>query len=162
MKLTAVVAIDENRVIGFENKLPWNMPADLQHFKKVTLGKPILMGRKTYESIGRPLPKRRNVIISRDPNFAVEGCEVYPSIDAALTVLTDCPEVMLIGGAQLFSQLLPKLTNLELTIIHHEFKGDTYFPKIDFTQWREMHREAHQANEQNPYPYTFLSYEKIS
>ncbi|MSP53323.1 MAG: dihydrofolate reductase [Gammaproteobacteria bacterium] len=161
MKLTAVVAIDENRAIGFENKLPWNMPADLQHFKKITLGKPILMGRKTYESIGRPLPKRRNVIISRDPNFTIEGCEVYVSIDAALTALNDCPEVMLIGGAQLFSQLLSKLTHLELTIIHHKFKGDTYFPEIDFRQWYEVACETYQADEQNPYAYTFLSYAKI-
>jgi dihydrofolate reductase len=162
MKLTAVVAIDENRVIGLENKLPWNMPADLQHFKKVTLGKPILMGRKTYESIGRPLPKRRNIIISRDPNYSVENCETYPLPEAALAALQDCPEVMIIGGAQLFTQLMPQLTNLELTIIQHQFKGDTFFPEIDFAQWREVARDAHPADSENPYPYTFLTYEKIT
>lgn len=161
MELTAVVAIDESRVIGLENKLPWNMPADLQHFKKVTLGKPILMGRKTYESIGRPLPKRRNIIITRDKNFVADGCEIFASPDAALSALQDCPEVMLIGGAQLFSQLLPKLTNLELTIIHHKFTGDTYFPEIDFTQWQEITRETHSADAENPYPYTFFSYQKV-
>lgn len=161
MKLTAVVALDENRVIGLDNKLPWNMPADLQHFKKITLGKPILMGRKTYESIGRPLPKRRNIIISRDKNFAADGCEIFASPDAALHALQDCPEVMLIGGAQLFSQLLPKLTHLELTTIHHQFMGDTFFPELDFTQWQEITRETHPADAENPYSYTFLSYEKI-
>ena len=161
MKLTAVVAIDENRVIGLDNKLPWHMPADLQHFKKVTLGKPVLMGRKTYESIGRPLPKRRNVIISRDPDFVIDGGEIFNSPGAALEALKDYPEIMLIGGAQLFTQLMPQLTNLELTIIHHQFKGDTFFPEIDFEQWREIDREAHAADTENPYRYTFLTYEKI-
>ena len=160
IQLSAVVAIDENRVIGFENRLPWNMPADLQHFKQLTLDKPIMMGRKTYQSIGRPLPRRRNIIISRDPNFAPAGTEIFASPELALTALHDAPEIMLIGGAQLFTQLLPQLTRLYLTIIHYTFPGDTYFPEIDFTQWQEIAREAHHADTANPYSYTFLTYQR--
>lgn len=160
MKLAFIVAMDENRAIGYQNQLPWHMPADLAHFKKNTLNKPMVMGRKTYESIGRPLPKRRNMIVTRDQDYVVEGGEVFTSIDAALAEVVDADEVMVIGGANLFTQLLPKANKLYLTKIHHQFTADTYLDAVDLTQWRTIEELYNKADTDNPYDYTFLTLEK--
>lgn len=159
--LSFIVAIDEKGAIGYRNQLPWHMPADLQHFKKHTVGKPILMGRKTFESIGRPLPQRDNIIVTHDKNFQAVGCHVFHSLDAALEAFKEKAEIMIIGGAGIFSQLLPQADRLYLTRIHHTFVADTFLPEIDFSQWQEVEREPHAADERNPYAYTFITLERV-
>lgn len=161
MRIAAIVAMSENHVIGYRNTLPWHMPADLQHFKKVTMDKPILMGRKTHESIGKPLPGRCNIVITRDYSFRAPGCVVVNSIDSALQAASYSEEILVIGGALLFEHMLPRTQRIYMTIIHHEFEGDTRFPVLDMTQWQERDREMHQADDENPYAYTFITYERI-
>ena len=129
--ISLIVAHDKNRVIGYENDMPWHLPGDLQYFKETTMGKPVIMGRKTYESIGRPLPGRRNIVISRNVNYTAEGIEVVDSLDAALALVADVPEIMVIGGQQIFTQALPVADRLYITLIDHEFVGDTYFPEYE-------------------------------
>ena len=160
MKLAFVVAMDQNRGIGFENALPWHMPADLQHFKRVTLNKPVLMGRKTHEAIGRPLPNRRNIIMTRDKNYQAPGCEVFHCLDAALTALNDIPEVMVIGGEQIFRQLLPQVNRVYLTIIKHVFTVDSHLPEMDFSDWTMLERTQHPADAKNPHDYEFITYDR--
>jgi dihydrofolate reductase len=161
MHISAIVAMSENAVIGKENKLPWHLPADLAHFKKLTMGKPILMGRKTFESIGRVLPGRCNVIISRDENFNAPGCVVASSIDTALASVSYADEVFVIGGAALLQQMLPVVERLYLTIIHHEFEGDVFFPDIDLLEWNAIDRKDHEPDEANPYSYSFITLERM-
>ncbi len=161
MIMSLIVAMDTRRVIGKANQLPWHLPADLQHFKKITLGKPIIMGRKTYESIGRPLPGRRNVVISRQENFRVPGCDVFSSLVDALDALTHEPEVMVIGGANIFEQALPLADRLFLTIIHEDFEGDTFFPEWSEAEWKEVASETHEPDEKNVYSYTFLELRRV-
>lgn len=160
MHIAAIVAISENAVMGKNNQLPWHLPADLQHFKKITMGKPILMGRKTFDSIGRVLPGRCNVIITRDEAFQAPGCVVATSIDTALASVSYCDEIFVIGGAALFQQMLPMVDRLYLTIIHHEFDGDTFFPDINLAEWQETEREDHLPDEVNRYSYSFITLEK--
>jgi dihydrofolate reductase len=160
MRLSFIVAIDEDNAIGYQNQLPWHMPADLQHFKKLTIGKVILMGRKTYVSIGKPLPQRENVIISHDPDFQASGCRVFDSLENALRVYQDQTEVMVIGGAGIFAQLLPQAERIYLTRIRHRFTADIFFPKLDLSQWQESDVECHQADEKNPYDYMFVTLNK--
>jgi dihydrofolate reductase len=157
MHISAIFAMSENHVIGNKNKLPWHLPADLLYFKKITSGKPIIMGRKTFLSIGRPLPNRRNIIISRDKNFNAAGCDVFHSIEAATKALNDYEEVFVIGGAQLFIGFLPYIERLYLTLIHKTFSGDAYFPDLDASQWQEISRINHTADSENPYPYSFIT-----
>jgi dihydrofolate reductase len=156
--LSLIWAMDENRLIGRNNALPWHLPADLAYFKKITLGKPIIMGRKTYESIGRPLPGRRNMVISRSADLKIEGCDVCTSVEQALKIVDDEPEAMLIGGASLYQQTLHMAQALYLTQIHHKFTGDAYFPEVDEGVWHEVWREDHQADSDNPHPYSFIKY----
>lgn len=160
MTLSFIVAMDENKAIGINNDLPWQMPADLQHFKQKTLNKPIVMGRKTYESIGRALPKRRNIIITRDKSFTAQGCEVFHSTDDALTATKDSDEVMVIGGANIFAQMLTLANKLYLTIIHHQFQADTFLEAYQSEDWLLVDAEEHKADEENPYDYTFLTLTK--
>ncbi|MFQ2125575.1 type 3 dihydrofolate reductase [Aeromonas jandaei] len=157
MKISMIAAMAHDRVIGKDNRMPWHMPADLAHFKRVTLGKPVLMGRKTFESIGRPLPGRRNLVISRNPDYQAEGIEVVGSVEAALALLADneVAEVMVIGGGHLYAELLPKADCLYLTRIELEVEGDTRFPAFADEQWQCVEREVHQADEKNPHPYSF-------
>ena len=117
MKLSLIAAVSSNRVIGNNNRLPWHLPADLKHFKNLTLGKPVIMGRKTFDSIGKPLPNRRNIVISRDKNLVIAGCEIFYSIDSALQAVSSEPEVMIIGGANLYAQTIARADQLYLTII---------------------------------------------
>jgi len=158
--LSIVVAMDRNRLIGRGNTLPWRLPADLKHFKAVTMGKPIVMGRRTYESIGRPLPGRTNIVVSRDPRYAAPGCTVVPSIDAALAAADGAPEIMLIGGAQLYAELLPRARRIYLTRIDAAFEGDTWFPELAPGGWREVERSDHAPDGQNPYPFSFILLER--
>jgi len=160
MRLSIVVAMDKNHLIGKGNGLPWYLPADLAFFKKITTGNAILMGRKTYDSIGKPLPNRRNIIITRNPDISISGCEVVDSIGKALSITRDEEEVMVIGGANLFKQFLPDVSRLYITHIEGELEGDTYFPNYDANDWLEISRESYQADEKNKYAYHFSMMER--
>jgi dihydrofolate reductase len=160
MRLALIVAMAENRVIGRNNQLPWRIPADLRHFKALTLGKPVIMGRKTYESIGRPLPGRDNIVISADSGYQAEGCQVVHSVEQALEAAGSCEEAMIIGGANLYRQTLENADRLYLTLVKAEPEGDTWFPEIELQQWREIERQAHTADENNEYDYDFVVLER--
>ncbi|HHQ4522969.1 MULTISPECIES: type 3 dihydrofolate reductase [Aeromonas] len=157
MKISMIAAMAHDRVIGKDNLMPWHMPADLAHFKRVTLGKPVLMGRKTFESIGRPLPGRRNLVISRNPDYQAEGIEVVGSVEAALALLagSSVEELMVIGGGHLYAEMLPSADCLYLTRIDLAVEGDTRFPAFDDGQWQRVECESHPADEKNPHPYSF-------
>ncbi len=156
--LSLIVAMDENRLIGNKNKLPWHLPADLAFFKRTTMGKPIVMGRKTYESIGKPLPGRRNIVITRDATFSAAGCEVANSIETAMLLTKDDDEVMLIGGASLYQQTIARAAQMYITRIHQSFEGDTWFPEIDLHEWKEVTRKDFDADHSNQYAYSFVKY----
>ena len=165
MILSVIVAAAENGVIGRNNALPWHLPEDLQHFKRLTMGKPILMGRKTFESIGRPLPGRTNIVISRQPGYQPDGVKTVDSLSAALelaesiALIDGTDELMVIGGAQIYEEALPLAGRLYLTRVHAEIEGDAVLPEIDWQGWREVARERHPAEPPNPYEYSFLVYE---
>lgn len=161
MIISLIVAMSRNRVIGKGNALPWHLPADLKYFKRITLGKPIIMGRKTFESIGRPLPGRTNIIITHELTYGADGCAVVHSIADALKIAQGHDEVMVIGGAKLFEQILPHAERIYLTEIDEEFAGDTFFQQPDHRAWREMQREYHAPDEQNAHPYSFVVLERI-
>lgn len=160
MKLSIIAALADNRVIGINNTLPWKLPADMQWFRQHTLGKPVLMGRATYESIGRLLPKRTNVILTRDPGYILDGALVCNSLDEAINALATVPELMIIGGANVYEQCLPYAERLYLTFIHHEFEGDAWFPEFDTSQWHEVERTDCEPDDANPYRYSFVILER--
>ncbi|MHB1178902.1 MAG: dihydrofolate reductase [Daejeonella sp.] len=160
MIVSLIVAIDEKNGMGKDNKLPWHLPADLKHFKSLTTGHSILMGRKTFDSIGKALPNRRNILISRQQDLVVEGAEVAWSLNEAFGLCKDEDEVFVIGGAQIFEQSLPYAEILYLTLIHHNFDADTFFPDIDKTTWVEEQRIRHEPDEKNNYSYTFIKCRK--
>lgn len=157
-QLTLVVAMDAQRGIGIDNKLPWHLPEDLAHFKRVTLGHPIIMGRKTFDSIGRPLPKRRNIVVTRNAGWSHEGVEVAHSLAQAVAMAQDEP-ASIIGGAQIFIESLALANRMIVTEIDHAFRCDTFFPAIDPAQWVETARERHHS-EANGFDYSFVTYEK--
>ena len=157
-QLSLIVAMDENRLIGNDNQLPWRLPADLAFFKRTTMGKPIIMGRKTFDSIGRPLPGRRNIVITRDPEFSAEGCEVVHSIEAALAGCSEHDELMLIGGATLYEQTLDQVSCLYVTRIHHSFSGDTWFPEFDVKHWKISEQQDFDPDQSNTFAYSFVKY----
>lgn len=161
MIISIITAMADNRVIGIENRLPWNLPADMKWFRQQTTGKPVLMGRKTYDSIGRPLPNRRNIIISRDPALVIEGCEVAGSADAALELCREEAEVMIIGGASFYEQMLPRADRLYLTLVHANVVGDAYFPAITPGEWHEISRSDHSADATNCFDYSFVIFERL-
>jgi dihydrofolate reductase len=140
-RLTLIVARARNGVIGRDGALPWRLPEDLAHFRRTTMGHPIVMGRRTWESIGRPLPGRRNIVLSRQPGFVAAGAEVVADLEAALARCTGAAEVFVIGGAQLYAQAMPRAQRLVVTEIDADFDGDTVFPRPDPAQWREAARE---------------------
>ena len=166
MRLAIIVAQAENRVIGINNKLPWHLPEDLRYFKQVTMSKPIIMGRKTYESIGRPLPGRTNIVISRQEGYAPEGVKVVPSLEAAIElaesicVIDGAEEAMVIGGAQIYAEALDKAQRLYLTEVDAEINGDAWFPEFDRSAWHEVGREDFAAEGPNPYNYSFVVLDK--
>jgi len=158
--LSLIVAMDENRLIGSDNRLPWHLPADLALFKRTTMGKPIVMGRKTFESIGKPLPGRRNIVITRNPNYSAAGCEVVSDIDTALEICAGDEEIMLIGGASLYQQTIDRASRMYITLIHHAFSGDTWFPEFDPGDWQVAERGDFAADADNPFAWSFVKYVK--
>lgn len=160
--ISLLLAMDKNQLIGKDNDLPWRLPADLAYFKRVTMGHPIIMGRKTYDSIGRPLPGRENIIITRDTTYKAEGCKVIHSIDEIVKMSEETDqELFVIGGAEIFKEILPHSDRLYITEIEEEFEGDTYFPVFNKIEWKVISKEKGIKDEKNPYEYTFLVYEKI-
>ena len=169
--LSMIVATADNNVIGKDNNMPWHLPADLAYFKKVTLGKPIIMGRKTYESIGRPLPGRRNIVISRDENYTPQGkgaeaVDVVTSVEDALALVTNAdtaiPEVMVIGGGAIYQHCLASADKLYITHINATIEGDTQFPDYDDGSWQKISSELRERDEQNAYDLDFCVYQKIT
>ena len=160
-RLSAVVAVSDNDVIGRDNALPWHLPADLQHFKRLTLGKPMLMGRRTYESIGRPLPGRRSLVLTRSADFAPPGVEVCLTLDQALAAVADQPELMIIGGAALFALTLPVTARIYLTRVHATVEGDVLLPSLDPAAWRETEREERAADVANPIALSFITLDRV-
>ncbi len=160
MIISIIAAMGNGRVIGINNQLPWKLPADMKFFRSTTMGKPILMGRKTYESIGKPLPGRTNIIITRNSNFHAEGCIVSHSIEEALQQAKASEEVMVIGGASLYRQILPLAQRFYLTKVHADFEGDSYFPEFDLQEWTTTERTDHTTDEDNPYDYSFIVMDK--
>ncbi|MCW8917531.1 MAG: type 3 dihydrofolate reductase [Gammaproteobacteria bacterium] len=159
--ISLIWAMDENRLIGVENRLPWRLPADMKWFRRHTLGKPIIMGRKTFDSFGgRPLPERTNIVVTRDPDYRAEGAVVVHSIDEALRAAAGADEVMIIGGASFYQQLLPRADRLYITQVHGKFEGDAWFPAFDMKVWQETAREEQPVDEKNAYACTFLSFER--
>ena len=156
--LSVIVAMARNRVIGIDNTLPWRLPEDLKHFKALTMGHHIVMGRKTYESIGRPLPGRTTVIVSRDPAYRVEGCLTAPSIDAAIAACAGDAEIFFVGGAEMYAQVLPRADRLYLTEIQADFEGDAWFPAFDRDAWTETARDKRVSPE--GLGYDFVSYRR--
>ena len=161
MRISIIAALSDEGVIGRENDLPWHMPADLKRFKRITANKPVLMGRRTWESIGRPLPNRRNIVISRSKGFDAEGALVVSSIVEALAEVEDQDEIMVIGGAELYRQLLPRADRMYLTYIHGQIEGDVRFPAFDPAEWKEKSRERHEADDAHRYGYTFVRLDRV-
>ncbi len=161
MKIAIIVAMDERGVIGKNNDLPWRLSADLQYFRRTTMGKPIIMGRNTHESIGRPLPGRRNIVVTGQSAYKADGCEVVHSIDEALAVCEQVPEVMIMGGASLYQQTLPLADRVYLTRVHATVDGDTWFPDWHEADWALQSCEDHGADDNNEYDYSFMRYERI-
>jgi dihydrofolate reductase len=155
-KISMVAAMANNRVIGKDNKMPWHMPADLKHFKKVTMGKPVVMGRKTYDSIGMLLPGRENVIVTRDTAYQVAGATIVHSLEQAIEHLCAVEEIMIIGGSNIYTQMLEKADTLYLTFIDLDVAGDACFPDWG-DGWQESESESHLADEKNPHNYRFVT-----
>jgi dihydrofolate reductase len=161
MSLSIIAAMDQNQLIGRQGKIPWELPADLQYFKETTMGAPIIMGRKTFESIGSALSGRRNIILTRNKDYAAEGCEIVHSKDKILDeFLEKKEEAFIIGGAEIYKQFLAYSDKLYLTIIEHEFSGDTYLPEIDWQKWDELSKKQGTTDSNNPYPYSYHVYQR--
>jgi dihydrofolate reductase len=156
-KCSAIVAMAKNRVIGRQNQLPWHLPNDLKRFKSLTTGYPIIMGRKTYESIGRPLPNRINIVLTRDVNFDAPGCTVFDHPDHTLDYAENLSdEVFIIGGAEIYRVFWPKINYLYLTIVEADIEGDAYFSELNLAEWEEVSCETHAADEKHAYGYRFV------
>ncbi|WP_214070194.1 dihydrofolate reductase [Mucilaginibacter sp. dw_454] len=159
MTVSIVVAISENHAIGKDNQLLWHLPKDLKHFKEITSGGTVIMGRKTYDSVGRPLPNRRNIIVTRQ-QIEIEGCEVVNSLQAALDLCQGTEEVFIVGGAEIYKQAMLLTDRIYLTIVHANIEGDTYFPEINADIWKETERADHEADEKNALPFSFITLER--
>ena len=153
--------MSSNRVIGRDNTLPWRLPEDLRRFKRLTMGKPILMGRRTFESIGRPLPGRHNIVLTRQQGFAPAGVSVVPDWESAVAAASDAPELLVIGGEQLYVQALPHAQRIYLTEVHARIDGDAVFPVLEPGQWRELERESRPADAAHAYAMSFITLERI-
>jgi dihydrofolate reductase len=159
--ISLIVAVAENGAIGSDNRLPWHLPDDLKRFKALSLGKPVIMGRRTFDSIGRPLPGRTNIVISRQAGLAIEGVRVVHSLDAALAAAGAVPEIVVIGGAEIFRQVLPRTSTIHLTRVHARVEGDVFFPELEPAQWREAAVEHHAADERHQYAFSFVTLQRI-
>lgn len=162
VQLSIIVATDQHGLIGKDNDLPWRLSADLRYFREITMGKPIIMGRLTHESIGRPLPGRKNIILTTDEGYQAEGCTVCQTIDQAISECDGAEEAMVMGGASLYEQFLARADKLYLTLVDAELEGDTWFPEWDKSQWHQLSRQDHSADEKNDYPYSFIVYRRVS
>ncbi|WP_334055751.1 dihydrofolate reductase [Polaribacter sp. P097] len=162
--ITIIAAIAKNNALGKNNDLIWHLPADLKRFKKVTTGHHILMGRNTFESIGRPLPNRTTIIITKNEEYVQEGCLIANSVEQALELAHDDDQIFIIGGAQVYEYAMKHdfADALDITLVHHEFEADVYFPEIDPTVWRRVEREDFIADEKNKFDYSFIRYKKIA
>jgi dihydrofolate reductase len=158
--VSIIAAMDRNRLIGNNNQLPWRLPADLAHFKRVTMGKPIIMGRKTFESIGKPLPGRINIVLTRSTDFHTEGVLTANTLDQALEMAVGEDEVMVIGGSEIYALALPRADRLYLTYVESSYQGDAWFPPFDSEQWRVIASEEHAADGNNSCDYRFVTYER--
>ncbi|RJF69199.1 dihydrofolate reductase [Rhodopseudomonas palustris] len=168
LPIVLVVAVAENNIIGQGNAIPWRLKSDLQRFKAITLNKPVIMGRKTYQSIGRPLPGRTNIVVTRDAAFQARGVVVAPSVEAAEQVATGdalrrfASEIVVIGGAEIYAHWLPTASRIELTEVHASPEGDTIFPAIDPAQWEEIARERHAAGPQDTADFSYVTYRRCA
>ena len=159
MKLTLIAAMARNHVIGSHGDIPWYLPADLKYFKKMTMGKPVIMGRKTFDSIGKPLPGRDIIVITRNPDaYKVEGVQVVDSIDAAIAAAGDVPEIMIAGGAEIYQQTIARADHMYITRVDGVFEGDAFFPEFDPLDWKGGAATSHLADADNPHDYDFLRY----
>ena len=159
--LSLIAAMGSNREIGLDGNMPWHLPAELQHFKKTTMGKAILMGRKTWQAIGRPLPGRQNIVITRNPLFEAPGADVCTSLSAAVE-LSRSSEIMVIGGGQLYSFALPQAQRMVLTLIDIQTDADTWFPKWESKEWRQIEQRVVSADDQNPLSYRIIEFQRIN
>ncbi|WP_196159630.1 dihydrofolate reductase [Reinekea sp. G2M2-21] len=168
MRIAMIWAMAENRVIGRDNKLPWHLPNDLKYFKRLTTGKPVIMGRKTYDSIGRPLPNRINIVVTRDPSFSASGVKVVHDLQSAIDLaeaeclISGADEVIVMGGAEIYRQALPLADRLYITFVHAQVDGDAYFPEFDLSAYQEIGRDGFQADGPNPYDYSFCIFDKVA
>ena len=157
MILSAIAAVAQNGIIGKDNDLIWHLPDDLKHFKNLTKGHTIIMGRKTWESIGsKPLPKRRHIIITRNANYFASGAEVVTSVEAAIALAENDDQPFIVGGAEIYKLAMPFVKRLELTYVHHDFEGDTFFPEFDKNEWETTSEVRHEADEKHQWPFTFV------
>lgn len=159
--ISIIVAISENHAIGKDNQLLWHLPADLKHFKDITTGHTIIMGRKTYDSIGKPLPNRRSIVITRNPKLKIDGVEVVTSLKEALDLCEQDEEAFIIGGAEIYQQALPFTKYIHLTRVHQQYEADAFFPTLNPTAWKEINSVNYQADEKNNVAYTFSTLERI-
>ena len=159
-RINLIVAMANNRTIGLDNQMPWHLPADLKHFKAITLNHPVIMGRKTYQSIGKALPGRHNIVVSRDPDFKLADADVVNDLQQAVNCCAEVSDIMIIGGANIYQQMLPLASRLYLTFIDLDVKGDSFFPDWQGLGFRQTASEQHQADEKNTYPYRFVTLEK--
>ena len=157
MRISLIAAMGKNRVIGKDNSLIWKLPEDMKRFRELTTGKPVIMGRKTFESIGRALPNRKNIVITRDKNYKAKGCTVVNSVKEALKAAKDADEVMIIGGSQVYQEFIPIANKMYITLIDKDFEGDAYFPEFDEAEWKEAKKEEHSNND---FKYVFVDLEK--
>jgi len=162
MHISLIVAMDQQRVIGRQGTLPWRLPKDLRHFKKTTMGKPLIMGRRTFESIGRPLPGRANIVLTRDRNFSHEGCLIAHDPAHALALAGEVDEVMIGGGTSVYEVFLPQTTRMYLTMVEANVGGDTFFPEVDWSAWTLIEEEAHGVDERHRYDFRFRLLERAS
>jgi dihydrofolate reductase len=163
MRLSLIWAMTRNRVIGRNNALPWRLPDEMRHFMRTTLGHCVIMGRRNFDAMGKPLPKRTNIVLSRDPSFVANGAIVVRTLDEAIERARDAgdDEAMVVGGAEIYALALPKADRLYFTLVDTEMAGDTFFPLFDEAQWREVRREEHGADAQHPYAYTIRVLDRI-
>jgi dihydrofolate reductase len=158
--ISFVVAYDRNRAIGKDNKIPWRLPDDMKHVRALTIGKPLIMGRRTWESIGRPLPQRTSIVLTRDPGFKCDGCLIARTADEAMKLAGDAPEIIIFGGSRVFEDFLPRADRIYLTEVDADVGGDTFFPALDPGDWEVVEAVEHPADERHPYDFSFLTLDR--
>lgn len=162
MRISLIAAVADNRVIGRNNELPWRLPADMKRFRELTTGHAVIMGRRSHDSIGRPLPQRTNIVVTRRADLQAPGCIVVTSLEQAFSICQTEAEIFVLGGADIYAQTLHRAERLYLTLVHATVAGDTLFPAIDWTVWREIARQCHEPDEHHAYPYTFADFERTA